>query len=95
MTEAEQLRSENAELRQRLDAVDAVLVELRAEALQRRAEIRAIAEALPAEVSRRALLSASWRDAVRHPDAAGVVRRAGRQAGRMPAKALRRLAGRE
>ena len=95
MTEAEQLRAENSELRRRIDVADAALVELRAEALQRRAEIRAIAEALPAEVSRRALLRDWWRDVVHHPDKPGVVRRANRKAGRAPAKALRRLAGRE
>lgn len=95
MTEAEQLRAENAELQRRLELADMELLELRAEALERRAEIRSIAQALPAEVSRRALLRASGRDVVRHPDKPGVVRRASRRVGRIPAKALRRLTGRE
>ncbi len=88
-TELELLRAENLELRRRVETAEAALDVLREGALARRAEVRALAEALPAEVSRNALLREILRDARDHPDKLGVLRRAVRKLGRAPAKALR------
>jgi hypothetical protein len=67
-SELERLQLENAELRRRLVVVDSELVELREEALHRRAEVRTLAESLPAAMSRRALVTGLARDARHHPD---------------------------
>ncbi|MEO5724743.1 MAG: hypothetical protein ABIQ39_01825 [Ilumatobacteraceae bacterium] len=88
-SDLERLRAENAELRRRVEAAESAIAVLRAESLQRRGEVRAMAEALPAEVSRNALIRQALRDAVRHPDKAGVAGRAARKLGRAPMKALR------
>ena len=88
-TELEDLRAENVELRRREQLAAAAIEELRAGAIVRRAEVRAMAEALPAEVSRHALIRSALADAVRHPDKAGVARRAVRKLGRAPRKLLR------
>ena len=90
-----QLRAENAELRRRVEAAEAAIAELRAEALARRAEVRAMAEALPAEISRRVLVRTMISEALHHPDKAGVVRRGVRKAGRAPAKAVRIATGKD
>lgn len=62
------LRAENAELTHRQQLVDDELAGLRAEALQRRAEVRRLAESLPATVSRRTMLTQMTRDVLHHPD---------------------------
>ena len=89
------LRADNEELRRRVDAAEAAIAVLRAEALARRAEVRAMAEALPAEISRRTLVRTMFTDAIHHPDKAGVVRRGTRKLGRAPAKAVRIVTGRD
>jgi chromosome segregation ATPase len=89
-----ELRLENEELRRRVDSAEGALAELRAEAIARRAEVRALAEELPTALSRRALLTAMLRDARRHPDKRGVMRRALAKALRAPRKAARVLTGR-
>jgi hypothetical protein len=83
------LLAENAELRRRVEAAEREIAQLRAEALERRAEIRSMAEALPSAISRHALVWGMIREAKDHPDKAGVVRRAIRKLGRAPRKALR------
>ena len=88
-TDVEQLRAENEELRRRVDAAESIIDELREGALARRAEVRAMAEALPAEISRHALLGAILRDAIHHPDKPGVASRAVHKLGRAPIKAWR------
>ncbi|MFT3853922.1 MAG: hypothetical protein QM733_14445 [Ilumatobacteraceae bacterium] len=89
------LRAENDELRRRVEVAEAVIAELRQGAQARRAEVRAMAEQLPAELSRHALIRGTLRDAVRHPDKAGVARRALRKLGRAPVKASRIVTGQE
>jgi hypothetical protein len=85
----DRLRDENAELRRRVDAAEQAISELRAGALQRRSEIREMAEALPTAMSRHALVTGMLRDLRHHPDKGGVVRRAVRKLGRAPRKAIR------
>ena len=87
-SELDRLRTENTELRRRLELVDAELVELRDDALARRAEVRELAESLPTAVSRRAMVVQMTKDAVAHPDKTGLATRAIRKLGRAP----RRLA---
>jgi len=87
--ELNRLQAENAELRRRVELAETAITTLREESLARRAEVRAMAEALPAEISRRALVRTMIDDAVHHPDKAGVVRRGVRKVGRAPAKAVR------
>ena len=71
--ELEELRSENADLRQRVAAAEAAIAELRAEALARRQEVRALVADLPVEMSRKTLLRQVASDVVHHPDKKGVV----------------------
>jgi hypothetical protein len=85
----DRLRAENAELRRRVEAAEATIADLRTEALERRAEVRRIAEALPTAMSRHALVMGMLRDVRHHPDKGGVARRAVRKLGRAPRKALR------
>ena len=85
----EHLRTENAELRRRVDVADSAIEELRHAALARRTEVRRMAEALPAEVSRHALIRSALTDVRRHPDKRGVALRAIRKLGRAPGKMLR------
>jgi len=85
------LERENAELRRRLAVAEGTLGEMQAEALARRAEVRALAESLPTAMSRHALLRSMAHDALHHPDKAGVVKRAIAKAGRAPRKAVRLL----
>ena len=56
-SEIERLHATNAELQRRVDAAEAEIDALRADALARRAEVRRLAESLPAAMSRRALLA--------------------------------------
>ncbi len=83
------LATENAELRRRVEAAEQTIAELRADALARRAEVRAMAEALPAALSRHALVTGMLRDVRHHPDKAGVLKRGIRKLGRAPRKAVR------
>jgi hypothetical protein len=82
------------ELRRRADLAETSIDELRSEALDRRAEVRALAEALPVVMSRSALLRSMASDAWHHPDKPGVLRRGVRKLARAPRKALRVLRGR-
>jgi hypothetical protein len=88
-SDLEALRAENDELRRRVEVAEAEISELREDALARRAEVRAMAEALPAEVSRHALIRGTVRDALHHPDKRGVALRVLRKLGRAPVKAYR------
>lgn len=87
--ELDHLRSENAELRHRIDVVRAEIDELRAESLQRRDEVRRLVADLPTVVSRRTVVREMLREGANHPDKSGVLRRALRKLGRAPRKALR------
>ncbi|MEO7371942.1 MAG: hypothetical protein ABI949_01875 [Ilumatobacteraceae bacterium] len=89
--ELDQLRSENAELRRRIDVVRAEIDELRAESLQRRQEVRQLVADLPTVVSRRAVVRQMVTEGANHPDKAGVVGRAVRKLGRAPRKAIRSI----
>ena len=71
--ELEELRTENADLRQRVAAAEAAIAELRAEALARRQEVRALVADLPVAMSRKTLLRQVASDVVHHPDKKGVV----------------------
>lgn len=88
-TGADRLAAENAELRRRVEIAESQITVLRADALQRRSEIRSLAEAFPAAMSRHALITAMLRDVRHHPDKGGVTKRAVRKLGRAPRKALR------
>ncbi len=87
--ELDHLRSENAELRRRLDAVRVEIDELRAESLQRRDEVRRLVADLPTVVSRRKVVREMLREGANHPDKSGVVGRALRKLGRGPRKVFR------
>ncbi len=92
MGPSEQVQADHAdhdELRRRLELAEREIEVLRREALERRAEVRALAEALPAAMSRHALVMGMLRDVRHHPDKGGVARRAARKLGRAPRKALR------
>ncbi len=54
---SERLEQENTELRARVELAEQEIAVLRAEAIARRAEIRTLAESLPAAVSRRAVIT--------------------------------------
>ena len=87
--ELENLRSENAELRRRIDEVRSEIDQLRAESLQRRAEVRALVADLPTVVNRRTVVRQMFREGANHPDKSGVLGRALRKLGRAPRKAFR------
>ncbi len=89
--ELDHLRSENAELRHRIEVVRAEIDELRAESLQRRDEVRQLVADLPTVVSRRTVVREMLREGANHPDKAGVVRRAFRKLARAPRKAWRMI----
>ena len=89
MSDIDQLAAENAELKRRVTEAESVIATLRAEALERRAEVRAMAEALPTAMSRHALVMGMLRDVRHHPDKKGVATRAVRKLGRAPRKAAR------
>ena len=82
------LQRENAELRSRVEAAETAIAELRAEALQRRQDVRDLVADLPAAMSRKTLLKQVARDAVHHPDKKGVFVRAVNKARRGVRKAL-------
>ena len=75
ISEVEQLRAENADLRERVESAESAIAELRAEALERRQQVRELVADLPVVMSRKTLLKQVARDAVRHPDKLGVVKR--------------------
>ena len=85
------LEAENAELRRRVERAEEQIEVLRAEALARRAEVRSLAEALPAALSRHALVTGMLRDVRHHPDKRGVAQRGLRKLGRAPRKVVRIL----
>jgi len=89
--EIDRLEAENAELRRRIGLAQEQIDVLRAEALERRAEVRSLAEALPTAMSRHALVTGMLHDVRHHPDKAGVVRRGIRKLCRAPRKAARLL----
>ncbi len=89
--ELDHLRSENAELRRRIEVVRAEIDELRAESLQRRDEVRRLVDGLPTVVSRRTVVREMLREGVNHPDKPGVMRRAIRKLARAPRKAWRMI----
>ena len=71
-TELETLREENADLHRRVVAAESAIAELRAEALERRQQVRALVADLPVAMSRKTLLRQVFADAVHHPDKQGV-----------------------
>lgn len=75
------------EIAARLDALEQASDE-------RRAELRAVLDDLPAALSRRALVSAAITDARAAPDKGAIVTRSLRKIGRMPAAAWRRVRAR-
>jgi hypothetical protein len=83
------LRTENAELRRRVELAETEIARLRADAIERRAEVRSLAEAFPNAMSRHALLRGMLHDLSHHPDKRGAFGRARRKLGRAPRKALR------
>ena len=89
--ELDQLRSENAELRRRIEEVRIEIDALRAESLQRRAEVRELVADLPKVVSRRTVMRQMVIQGAHHPDKSGVMGRAVRKVGRAPRKAYRTI----
>jgi chromosome segregation ATPase len=87
--ELDHLRSENAELRRRIEVVQTEIDELRADAQQRRAEVRQLVADLPTVVSRKAVVREMLREGASHPDKSGVFGRALRKIGRGPRKIVR------
>ncbi|CAB4882962.1 unannotated protein [freshwater metagenome] len=84
------LRAENGILRARVEAAEAAIADLRAEALQRRQQVRELVADLPVAMSRKTLLRQVLRDGLKHPDKRGVVTRATNKARRDARDALRR-----
>ena len=70
--------------------IDERLTALEVASDQRRAELSAVLDDLPAALSRRALVSAAIADARTAPDKGAIVIRGVRKLGRMPAAAWRR-----
>jgi hypothetical protein len=70
--ELDRLRRENSDLHRRVTAAEAAIDELRAAAIGRRQEVRALVADLPVAMSRKTLLRQVLRDAFRHPDKSGV-----------------------
>ena len=89
-SEIERLRTENADLRQRVVAAESAISELRADALERRQQVRALVADLPVAMSRKVLLRQVARDAVRHPNKRGVVVRIVNKVRRTVRNTLRR-----
>ena len=70
--------------------IDERLTALEVASDQRRAELSAVLDDLPAALSRRALVSAAIADARTTPNKGAIVTRGVRKLGRMPAAAWRR-----
>ncbi len=80
-------------------ALDPQDIEARLDALERasderRAELRAVLDDLPAALSRRALVTAAITDARAAPDKGAIVARGVRKLGRIPGAAWRRVRAR-
>jgi hypothetical protein len=88
-TDQAALQAENAELRRRVELAEREIAELRTDALARRAEVRSLAEAFPAAMSRHALITGMLRDVRHHPDKKGALMRAVHKLGRAPRKVVR------
>ena len=71
-SELDRLRTENADLLQRVTAAETAIAELRTDALARRQEVRALVAELPVAMSRKTLLRQVAKDAISHPDKKGV-----------------------
>ena len=84
------LCAENESLRARVEAAEAAIAELRAQALQRRAQVRELVADLPVAMSRKTLLRQVLRDGLAHPDKRGVVTRATNKARRDASATFRR-----
>lgn len=84
------LRDENADLLRRVVAAEDAIEHLRAEALERRQQVRALVADLPVVMSRKVLLRQVVTDAIRHPDKKGVVVRTANKVRRSVRSALRR-----
>ena len=89
-SELDLLRAENEALKARVESAEAAIATLRAEALERRAQVRALVSDLPVAMSRKTLLRQVLRDAVKHPDKRGVVTRVANRARRDTTDTLRR-----
>lgn len=87
--ELEALRTENADLRQRVLAAETAIEELRGDALQRRQQVRSLVADLPVAMSRKTLLRQVAADAIHHPDKKGVVVRVVNKARRTVRNATR------
>jgi len=87
----EELEVENAELRRRIELVDTELDALQEESLQRRQEVRTLAESLPTAASRKVLLTQMTNDLLHHPDKKRMVGRAFRKLARGPRKLVRSI----
>ncbi len=90
----EELEAENAELRRRIDLVDSEIEALRAESLQRRQEVRTLAESLPTAESRKVLLTQMANDLRHHPDKKRMAGRAWQKILRGPRKLVRSIKNR-
>ncbi len=88
--ELDSLRAENAALKTRVESAEEAIATLRAEAIERRAQVRALVSDLPVAMSRKTLLRQVLRDAVKHPDKRGVVTRVANKARRDTSDTLRR-----
>ena len=86
-----ELEAENAELRRRIGLVDTELDALQEESLQRRQEVRTLAESLPTAASRKVLLTQMTNDLLHHPDKKRMVGRAFRKLARGPRKLVRSI----
>ena len=70
------------------------LAQIEAEANARRDELRRIAAALPAAISRRSMLRSLGGDLLHAPNKGDIIRRAVAKLGRAPAAAIKRLRSR-
>jgi uncharacterized small protein (DUF1192 family) len=86
-----ELEAENAELRRRIGLVDTELDTLRAESLERRQDVRSLAESLPTAESRKVLLTQMVNDLLHHPDKKRMAGRAFRKLARGPRKLARSI----
>lgn len=89
-----ELEAENAELRRRIDLVDGELDTLRVESLQRRHDVRSLAESLPTAESRKVLLTQMANDLRHHPDKKRMIGRAWQKVLRGPRKLARSIKNR-
>lgn len=76
-----------------VDTIEQRLDELQRESQERRAELRALAAALPEVTSRRALVSSMFRSVAEAPDKPLVAKRVALKVARTPADLVRRARG--